>query len=177
MPGSNKYFLNEDQVLVQQESLADSISDAIMTNLRNTTFPIIRYQIGDVIDFGDGRSDLDDVSLRTINRIHGKYLDFIVLPDESIVSPHVPKQELTHLTGIKKFQIIQKDFDKIVVKIEKDAGYTEETEKKILESLDGAFKKLVSIDIEYDDTLSKKTKNKFKCIQSDVAQKFLSETM
>ena len=177
MPGSNKYFLNEDQVLVQQESLADSISDAIMTNLRNTTFPIIRYQIGDVIDFGDGRSDLEDVSLRTINRIHGKYLDFIVLPDESIVSPHVPKQELTHLTGIKKFQIIQKDFDKIVVKIEKDAGYTEETEKKILESLDGAFKKLVSIDIEYDDSLSKKTKNKFKCIQSDVAQKFLSETM
>ena len=177
MPGSGKYFLNEDQVLVQQENLLNSVSDAIMTNLRNTTFPIIRYQIGDVLDFGDGKSDLDNVNLQTIDKIHGKYLDFIVLPDESIVSPHVPKQELTHLPGIKKFQIIQTDFDKITVKIERDTNYAHETEQRILDSLNKAFKTQVKLDIEYDDALSKKTKNKFKCIQSDVAQKFLSETM
>lgn len=177
MPGSQKYFLNEDQVLVQQEDLSNNISDAIVTNLRNVTFPIIRYQIGDVIDFGDGISDLYNVKLRTIDRIHGKYLDFIVLPDESIVSPHVPKQELTHLPGIKKFQIIQTDFDKVTVTIEKDDNFEDSTEDKILTSLNTVFKNMVDCKIIYDESLSKKTKNKFKCIQSDVAQKFLSETM
>lgn len=177
MKGSNKYFLNEDQVLVECELKENLIGDAIVTNLRNTTFPIIRYQIGDVIEFGDGQSDLHNINLKTIERIQGKYLDFIVLPDNSIVSPHVPKQEMTHLAGIKRFQIVQKDFDKVVVKIEKDIDFQEDMEEKIINVLNAAFKNQITCTIEYDGTLSKKKANKFKCIQSDVAQKFLSDNL
>ncbi len=176
LPGSNKYFLNEDQVLVQKKEREDGLSDAIITNLRNTTFPIIRYQIGDVIDFGDGVSDLKDVSLRTINRVEGKYLDFIVLKDKTIVSPHVPKQEMTHLKGIKKFQIVQKELEKILIKIEKDVDYTDDIEDKIREAMNKAFHNLAQIQIEYDDKLSEKTGyRKFKCIQSDIAQDYISD--
>lgn len=175
LPGSDKYFLNEDQVLLESEESSCLIGDAIITNLRNTTFPIIRYQIGDVIEFGDGKSDLQNVNLKTIKGIQGKYLDFIVLPDKTIVSPHVPKQELTHLGGIKRFQIIQKEFDKVTVKIEKDSNFTNDTEGKILEALNKSFDNQIQCTIEYDENLSIKTKNKFKCIQSDVAQQFLSD--
>lgn len=174
MPDSKKYFINEDQILLENASENANSGDAVITNLRNTTFPIIRYQIGDVIDFGDGESDLPTVNLKTIDRIHGKYLDFIVLPDKTIISPHVPKQELTHLEGIKKFQIIQRDFDDILIKIEPDVNYVPETEKKILDSLNAAFCNQVTCKIEYQNDLSVKTRNKFKCIQSDVAQQFLS---
>ena len=177
LKGSNKYFLNEDQVMVENENLSAIVGDAIITNLRNTTFPIIRYQIGDIIEFGNGKSDLKDINLKTIKRIQGKYLDFIILPDKTILSPHVPKQELTYLEGIKKFQIIQKDYDNIVVKIEKDINYTKSTEKLIMEKLKKIFKNQINCEIEYDDKLSIKTKNKFKCIQSEIAQKFLSDNM
>jgi phenylacetate-coenzyme A ligase PaaK-like adenylate-forming protein len=149
--------------------------DAIITNLRNTTFPIIRYQIGDIIDFGNGKSDLPEISVKTIDKIHGKYLDFIVLPDKTLISPHVPKQELTHLAGIKRFQILQDCFDRVTVKIEKDLNYTEETGKEILKRLSAAFKGQIACEIEYDDELSVKTRNKFKCISSNIAQSFLSE--
>lgn len=177
MKGSKKYFLNEDQVLLECENEEKLIGDAIITNLRNTTFPIIRYQIGDVIEFGNGHSDIYNVNLKTIDRIQGKYLDFIVLPDHSIVSPHVPKQEMTHLNGIKKFQIIQSDFDKITVKVEKDIDFKENTEEKIIASLKQAFKNQIECTVEYDETLSRKKVNKFKCIQSDIAQKFLSDNL
>ena len=175
LPRSKKYFINEDQILLENRTPSSNLGDAVITNLRNTTFPIIRYQIGDMIDFGDGKSDLDSVKLRTINKIYGKYLDFIILPDKTIVSPHIPKQELTHLSGIKKFQIIQRDFSKIVIKIEKDIDYQEDTEKEILKRLDRVFHHQIVCSIEYDQQLSIKTTNKFKCIQSDIAQSFLSD--
>lgn len=177
MPGSKKYFLNEDQVLVENGNSNNTTGDAIITNLRNTTFPIIRYQIGDVIEFGDGISDLSGVNLKTIDGIQGKYLDFIVLPDKTIISPHVPKQELTYINGVKKFQVQQNEVDKVKVVIERDNGYSEQTEKEIINRLENAFKNQIAVCVEYDDALSVKTKNKFKCIQSDVAQQFLSENI
>lgn len=175
LAGSQKYFLNEDLVMVENKNKESNVSDVIITNLRNTTFPIIRYQIGDVVDFGDGKSDISDINLKTIDGIQGKYLDFIVLPDKSIISPHIPKQELTHLTGIKKFQIIQREIDKVIVKIERDKEYSEQIEQNILSKLNHVFKNQIVCSIEYDDTLSKKITKKFKVIQSDVAQSFLSE--
>lgn len=175
LPNSNKYFINEDQILLENRTPEQDQGDAIITNLNNSTFPIIRYQIGDVVNFGDGKSDLQNVNLRTIDGIQGKYLDFIVLPDKSIISPHVAKQEFTHLGGIKKFQIIQKDYDEIVMKIERDTDYTEETEKKVENAIERIFNGMVKLSIEYDDMLSQKSSyRKFKVIQSDVAQNFLS---
>lgn len=176
LPGSSKYFVNEDQVLLENGSGDGPIGDAIITNLRNTTFPIIRYQIGDMIDFGDGKSDLPGIHLKTIDQIYGKYLDFIVLPDDTIISPHMPKQEMTHLSGIRKFQIIQDQIDHITVHIEKDTDYTDETENEIRQRMNRCFKGLIRCDIHYDEQLSKKTSRKFKVIQSMVAQEFLSDS-
>lgn len=176
LPGSSKYFVNEDQVLIENAKEDDSVGDVIITNLRNTTFPIIRYQLGDVVDFGDGKSDLSDITLRTIDKIYGKYLDFIVLPDKRIISPHVPKQELTHLTGIKRFQIIQDELDHLSVVVQKDVDYTEKTEREIIERLNKSFDSMLKIDVTYDDDLGHKVSGrKFKVIQSNIAQQFLSE--
>ncbi len=177
IPGSKKYFLNEDMVLVENGNGDTQIGDAVITNLRNTTFPIIRYQIGDVIEFGDGKSDVGGMNFKTIDRIQGKYLDFIVLPDKTIISPHVPKQEMTYIKGIKRFQVQQKEIDRITVVIEKDVDYSENEEKMIIEKLERAFKNQIKCTVIYDDQLSIKTKNKFKCIQSDVAQQFLTDNM
>jgi len=177
LPGSNKYFINEDMVLLENGNKNGTLGDAIITNLRNTTFPIIRYQIGDVIEFGDGKSDIDGMNFKTIDRIQGKYLDFIVLPDKSIISPHMPKQELTYIKGIKRFQIWQKDYNKVTVIIERDVDYSQEIEHEILTRLSKVFRGQVNCTVQYDDRLSIKTRNKFKCIQSDVAQQFLSDSL
>ena len=79
------------------------------------------------------------------------------------------------MTGIKKFQIIQREIDKVIVKIERDKEYSEQIEQNILSKLNHVFKNQIVCSIEYDDILSKKITKKFKVIQSDVAQSFLSE--
>ena len=175
LKGSDKYILNEDQILVENGSLEGFMGDAIITNLNNSVFPTIRYQIGDVIDFGDGKSELPGISRKTIDQIQGKYLDFILLADGTVISPHVPKQELTHMPGIKRFQIMQRASDDILIKIEKDNNYTEETEERIISTMRDVFQGKAHCSIEYDDTLSIKSGyRKFKVIESKIAQEFLS---
>lgn len=171
-PHSKKYSINEDAVLL--ETIKKGIlSEVVITNLRNKTFPIIRYEIGDAIEFGNSSID-SYTGFKTLENIYGKYLDFILLPDNTIVSPHVPKQELTHAKGIAKFKLVQKQIDLIDLFIQKNNDFNDNSEKEILNKLNISFKNLVKINIYYVEKLDRGDKRKFKCIESIVAQDFLS---
>jgi len=166
------YYINTDFVAL--ESLNCQKEDkAVVTNLVNYTYPIIRYEIGDVIDFGE-RCDFS-LPVERIDQIHGKYLDFIILPDKSIVSPHVPKQELTYIKDIKLFKLTQTKIDEVNLIIESKHGLKSEVEKEVLTRMKNAFKNLVKVNLEYVDSFGKVDMKKFKVIESTVAQEFISE--
>lgn len=177
-PDSDDYYVNEDCVLLESQKvdgLSENEGEVVITNLYNYTTPIIRYQIGDVIDFGDYKRDENaDIKFRKIKQIHGKYLDFIMLPDKSIISPHIPKQDMTHIKGVRKFKLIQEQADYIRLIIQKEEGYTDSTHQEIIDMMNNAFKNLVKIDVEYVDELDRGGNRKFKVIESKVAQEFLS---
>ncbi|WP_187378634.1 phenylacetate--CoA ligase family protein, partial [Vibrio cholerae] len=175
-PTSNgKYLVNEDMIILEDLGCnsSDSASPILITNLYKMTTPIIRYELGDIIEF-DRDSQNDENGVLRLNRIHGKYLDFIVLSDNSIVSPHVPKQDLTHLGCIDKFKLVQEKIDSVTLTIQKGAGFNDTTELEILRKMDIAFKGLIKTRIEYVQDLVRGDCRKFKVIESKVAQKFLS---
>ena len=172
-PQSNGEFLVSTDYVLLEPARGLQEDKAILTNLYNYTTPIIRYEIGDVIDFGESNESLDII--KTIHTIHGKYLDFIVLPDKSIISPHVPKQNLTHLDGIKQFQLLQTDINHIIITIQKDVHFTPQTEVEIHKSMNKAFKNQIDIQIKYVESFEKVDYRKFKVIESKIAQEFLSD--
>jgi len=166
------YCINEDAVYLETIE-QNGLSEVVITNLRNKTFPIIRYEIGDAIDFGT--SEINKYyGLRTLKQIYGKYLDFIILPDKSIVSPHIPKQNLTHTLGVGKFKLVQTEFDKIDLYIQKNEKWNSSTENELLSKLNKGFKNMIKINFIYVDKLNRGNNRKFKCIESLVAQEFLS---
>lgn len=169
---TESYSINEDAVLletIEQEGL----SEVVISNLRNKTFPIIRYEIGDAIDFGDQHID-SYTGFKTIKQIYGKYLDFILMPDKTIVSPHIPKQDLTHTPGVAKFKLIQKNIDSVEILIQKNEKWTENTESELRAKLNKGFANQIKISFIYVEKLDRGDKRKFKCIESLVAQEFLS---
>lgn len=173
-PKSNGlYCINEDAVLletIEQEGL----SEVVISNLRNKVFPVIRYEIGDAIDFGTKEVD-KYTGFTTLKQIYGKYLDFILLPDKTIVSPHIPKQDLTHMKGVARFKLVQTALDNIDIYIQKNEEWTETTEKELLKMLNKDFGNQVKINFIYVDKLNRGDKRKFKCIESKVAQDYLSK--
>ena len=169
---NENYCINEDAVLLEALD-QDGLSEVVISNLRNKTFPIIRYEIGDAIDFGDSHID-SKLGLKTLKQIYGKYLDFILLPDNSIVSPHIPKQDLTHTEGVAKFKIVQTMKDKIDIYIQKNEQWTISTEQQLREKLNAGFKNQLQLNFIYVEKIDRADKRKFKCIESLVAQDFLS---
>lgn len=172
VPNDSRYCINEDAVLletIEQEGL----SEVVISNLRNKTFPIIRYEIGDAIEFGD-REIHESMGFMTLRQIYGKYLDFILLPDNTIISPHVPKQEFTHTPGVAKFKLVQTQRDEVEVFIQKNDLWTDAEEQVLREKLDAAFNHQIRIRFIYVEKLDRGDKRKFKCIESLVAQSYLS---
>lgn len=168
----DSYCINEDAVLLETHE-QDGLSEVVISNLRNKTFPIIRYEIGDAIDFGDAHIDTK-LGLKTLKQIYGKYLDFILLPDQTIVSPHIPKQDLTHTEGVAKFKLVQSSKDQVDIFIQRNESWNDSTEKNLREKLNKGFKGQLKLNFNYVEKLDRGDKRKFKCIESLVAQEFLS---
>ena len=87
----------------------------IVTNLHNYSMPFIRYEIGDIAILGPNKCKCGNI-LPTLKKIHGRIEEQFIKKDGSIVIGYY----FVHLLGvvlnkgfIKKFQVIQEDFNKI----------------------------------------------------------------
>ena len=87
----------------------------IVTNLHNYSMPFIRYEIGDMAMLGPNDCECGNV-LPTLKKIYGRIEEQFVKRDKSIVIGYY----FVHLMGvvlnkgfIKKFQVVQEDYDKI----------------------------------------------------------------
>ncbi|VVB62036.1 Uncharacterised protein [uncultured archaeon] len=109
----------------------------IVTNLHNYSMPFIRYELGDLGVLGPKKCICGNF-LPCIKRISGRFEEQFIKKDGSIVIGYF----FVHLIGvllnkgyIKKFQIIQEDFDRIRIITVLDKGLPEfeknEIEKKI----------------------------------------------
>ena len=173
-----RYHINDDAVFVETKSnhrLDLKDEDLLVTGLVNFTTPIIRYQIGDVVTPGN-RQPVAGIPFSTIERIHGKYLDFIVGLDGKIVSSHAVKQNLTHLKGIRRFQVVQREQSSLHIYIAPDAQWTDDVKSEIMNLFRRDFGQEMSIEIVLDEGLIYKANDykKFKVVESFVAQKLLS---
>ncbi len=106
----------------------------LVTNLRNYSMPFIRYEIGDTGEMSVGKCSCGR-GFRRILKVYGRITDHFRKKDGTVVHG----EYFTHLfyfkDWIKKFQVIQKDYDLVEVKIvldgEKDEKDIYEIEKKI----------------------------------------------
>lgn len=173
-----RYHINDDAVLTETKpnsKLDDCDSDLLVTGLVNFTTPIIRYQIGDIVTPGD-RKPIADIPFSTVEKIHGKYLDFIVGVDGKIVSSHAVKQNLTHLNGIRRFQVSQAEQSSLTIYIAPDANWSSSTEEEIIRLFRRDFGDTMNLEIVIDENLVNKSNDykKFKVVESLVAQRLLS---
>ena len=95
------------------------VGRVVVTNLHNYSMPFIRYEIGDVAVLGPEKCKCGNV-LPALKKITGRVTDHFLLENGTTV----PAEFFIHLIGvvcnngfIKKFQVIQEDYDKIKILI------------------------------------------------------------
>ncbi|MBU0527359.1 hypothetical protein KKE92_02675 [Candidatus Micrarchaeota archaeon] len=159
-PEEHSLHINTNSVILE---IVDSkgnaknsgLGEVVLTSLRNTTMPLIRYKIGDLASWGKecscGRS------LPVLKSIEGRCDDMITLPSGRKITPMKILVEYRGdiYKGISEYQIIQERPDLFVVKVipTKD-GFKHE--KEMIDRIkEACLNENVTIEIEIVDKIQK----------------------
>jgi len=113
----------------------------LITDLENYAFPIIRYQLGDIVTLSDSMKSCDcGRSLPRLKSIAGRFSDFIKLKNgRQISGSGLTISLLSKIKGILKTQIIQNSLENLTLRIVKDDNFDD----KSIEQLKTEFATLV----------------------------------
>jgi phenylacetate-CoA ligase len=123
-PSSADYHVQTENVIVEivDEQGAPcppgKVGQVLITSLHNFATPLIRYEVGDMAEFGEpcacGRG------LPVIRRIHGRKRNRLRLPSGDNLFPYLGEHgDITRVTGVKQyqFQCIQHSLEEIELKL------------------------------------------------------------
>lgn len=108
------YHIAEDSVRIEAvddhgESIEGEIGNAAVTGLINTTTPLIRYRLGDVIEPGDETSCSCDTSFRKIRKIRGRKQEIISNSEGEKVFPDQIIDRLAGIEGLIGYRLIARE--------------------------------------------------------------------
>jgi phenylacetate-CoA ligase len=138
----------------------------IITDLDNYGFPFIRYDIGD-IGILSNKKCLCGRGLPLIEKIEGRTWDVIVGANgnQLVGSFWLVKD----IEGIIQFQVIQEEFDKLILKLVVDKFFTEAEKLKLLTRVYDNCGKDMKVDIQLLDKIPIPDSGKHKYIISKVS--------
>lgn len=119
-PERSGYHVNADRLLVEtvgpSKCAGEEHRDIVVTSLYNYAMPLIRYRIGDTGRLIDRKCPCGR-SLPLMTPGFSRSCDFFVLPDGGLVSPYVMIKTVEVLPGFGRFQIVQEETDRVVMRI------------------------------------------------------------
>ncbi|MES2013672.1 MAG: AMP-binding protein [Pseudomonadota bacterium] len=139
-PETGDYHVQSENVILEiidehgEACPPGKIGQVLITTLHNFATPLIRYEIGDMAEFGPpckcGRG------LPVIRKIHGRKRNRLILPSGESIFPYLGEHgDITRLTGVKQFQFqcIQLSTDEIELKLVMERPLTETEQSKVAE--------------------------------------------
>lgn len=141
------------------------VGRVVCTSFINQAMPLIRYDIGDLAEWGDGECNCRR-HFPIIKKIIGRQDDVIKTPDGRTVGRLDPI--FKGLTCIKAAQVIQTKTDEIVIKIVPSDGYTQKNGDNIRNELMQRVGLGVNISISIVDKIDGSGNGKFKSVLSQI---------
>ncbi len=173
-PQKNGYHINIDSVIV--EFLWDGKAVAsgregklVCTALHSYAMPFIRYEIGDVGVWNDlpcpcGRG------LPLMKVMEGRFVDFILLKNGTRISPFEFTCAVEDVPGIGRYQIVQEEVERLVIRLEKTQSFTPEAFSTISRKLQPLLGDGVKIEFEVLDHIPRESQ-KYRVVISRVAER------
>jgi phenylacetate-CoA ligase len=137
------------------------------TSLHNLGMPLIRYETNDMTSIrehscscGRGLEVMDDVAT--------KAEDTLTLKDGRLISPSVLTHPFKPLNSVEGSQIIQKEHDRILIKIVPGKKYSEADTNHLIREMKNRLGQEVRVDIQMVDRLDRTKSGKFRWVISEV---------
>lgn len=144
------------------------------TNMHNPAFPLLRYEVGDVLTPDDGSCDCGRAG-RLIQSIDGRQDDYIVLSNGTRLGRL--GYIFRNATRIREAQIHQRRIGQITIRIVRGEGYTEADEQALLRSSRQWLGDREQITCEYVDALPRTRSGKLRLVVSELDQGRMSQVI
>ena len=154
-------FLREDG----SEAMPGELARLICTGLTNRAMPLIRYDIGDVGVHSDEKCTCGR-NFPLIKQIVGRNDDIIVTSDGRQVGRLDPI--FKGLQSIREAQIVQENYNTIIVKVVAGKTFTHSDSEVIIKELKKRLGSQVSVTISLFDVIDRTNTGKFKSVISKV---------
>jgi phenylacetate-CoA ligase len=133
------YHVSSDMVIVEIVNNGEPVSPGeegqiVITNLNSHAMPFIRYLQGDIGRFSV-KEPLCKRGLPLMERVLGREDDFIFLKNGRKVSSQPFYHCIDPVPGIRRWKLRQEEIDKICVKVEPGAGFSEHTTETIANNI------------------------------------------
>lgn len=159
------YHMDADSVVV---GMTDENS-AVITGLVNYMMPLIRYDMGDIIEVSDDGCSCGR-TLPVIKGVKGRREDLMVLNSGKILTPAIVADAISGLDNIFKFSAVYKNKNKFhvdAVLFKEDRGVEDLIEKALCD----IAKEKLTVDVKVVDEISKSKRGKRKLVSTEKAGK------
>ncbi len=155
--------INEDHVVV--ETTPDG--DAVLTNLDEFAFPLVRFKIGDRVSLGDIHSN---IPFRTLASLDGRVAESIRVPNGGMLQGYVVMYPISkHANLIKAYQIYQPEAERMIIRIVPNNGMLP---RNVIREMEEDMKHVVgdsmAIQFEFPASIPLTRRGKHRFIYSDV---------
>ena len=152
-------IINSNEEVTEKE-----VGDIIVTNLNNFGMPFIRYKIEDRARKSTMFKCECNRGLSLIDSIIGRKQDRIKISDGSFIDEPYFGMKLSIVPGIKEYQIIQNEIDKIIILIVGDKEKSINQLKKIKNQIINDIGKNFHIEIKYTDKIDRSSTGKYRML-------------
>ena len=138
----------------------------VATNFSNYAFALINYDVKDTVKISEKQNCSCEKGGLVLDYISGRAEDCIITPEGRSV------RRLGHLFKdakyVKNGQIVQNDTNSVIIRIEKQNGYTGRNEKTILHEARARLGTTIDIQFQYVQEIEKEPNGKFKFIVQNI---------
>lgn len=173
-PRCSGYHLCSDTVLTEflsdgRRARPGEDASVVITNLTGRTMPLIRYDQGDVARVAD-EQPICGRGFSLMESVRGRSGDFILLRSGRKLTPHPFFLVLDHALGVGRWQVVQKEIDRISVTVTMPGGHTDDD----LDSIRRAIGELVDsdtiIDVDVVDEIRRTSQTKLRSVVSHLPE-------
>lgn len=162
-PAHEGYHLNADAVLVETEP-ADAPGRLLITSLTNFAMPLLRYQVGDTGELLPDRCSCGR-GLPLIRPTLGRTVDYLRLPDGSVLTPYSLTCAVEAIEGMRQYQFVQVAADLIVLRIVPGDEFGDDERRAVHAALMPVLPGM-TIRIETLTTIPPEPSGKYRIVQS-----------
>lgn len=154
--------INDDHVYVE----TDEDGEAIITNLDEYGFPLIRFKNGDKLTLGGIHQELP---YRIITSIEGRVAETIYLPQGGSLQGYIVMYPISkHMDYIREYQVYQPDINHLLIRVVESFSLPKKIESQIVSEMRTIVGGLINVEVQKVKSipLTKRGKRAFVC--SDV---------